>query len=112
MDEIIESQKRFYLKKFQQYGDSPQSLSWNDKKSQYLRFQKITDLFQYENSNPFSVHEIGCGLAHFNEFMINYPANISYSGSDIVAEFVETNRKKASSLFHVGSLKSSFPSFK
>lgn len=94
MDKIIESQKQFYLKKFQQYGDSPQSLSWNDKKSQYLRFQKISELFQYERSNQFSVHEIGCGLAHFKEFLINYPVSVSYSGSDIIAEFIEHNIKK------------------
>ena len=31
MKEIENSQKKFYLKKFQCYGDSPKSLSWNDK---------------------------------------------------------------------------------
>ncbi len=94
MKEITESQKFFYLKKFQQYGDSPLSLSWNDKKTQYLRFQKIAELFKYEHSNRFSVHEIGCGLAHFKEFLNEYPASISYSGSDIVEEFIGKNKIK------------------
>lgn len=94
MDELASSQKEFYLKKFQQYGDDPRSLSWNDKKSQYLRFQKIKELFKYESSNPFSVHEIGCGLGHFKEFLDEFQLSISYSGSDIVAEFIELDKKK------------------
>jgi hypothetical protein len=94
MDEIAESQKKFYLKKFHQYGDSPQSLSWNDRKTQYLRFQKVSELFKYEHSNQFSVHEVGCGLAHFKEFLNGYSASIFYSGSDIVEEFIEMNKIK------------------
>jgi hypothetical protein len=94
MDEIAESQKRFYQGKFQRYGDAPQSLSWNDKNSQYLRFQKIAELFRYDHSAQFSIHEIGCGLAHFHEFLKGYPASISYSGSDIVDEFIEADKVK------------------
>jgi hypothetical protein len=94
MDDIVSSQKKFYLKKFRLYGDNPQSLSWNDKKSQYVRFQMITELFKYERSNQFSVHEIGCGLGHFKEFLDQYMESVSYSGSDIVVEFIEIDSKK------------------
>jgi SAM-dependent methyltransferase len=89
-----ESQRDFFLKRFQQFGDSPQSLSWNDKNSQYLRFEKIADLFKYEDSGQFSVHDIGCGLGHFREFLNDHYQGISYSGSDIVEEFIAFDIKK------------------
>ena len=105
MKEIEDSQKKFYLKKFQYYGDSPKSLSWNDKNSQYLRFRKIAELFKYEGSNQFSVHEIGCGLGHFKEFLDECQESISYSGSDIVLEFIEMDKKKfPESLFFVENI--------
>jgi SAM-dependent methyltransferase len=98
-------QRDFYLKRFQQYGDSPQSLSWNDQKSQYLRFEKIADLFRYEISPQFSVHDVGCGLGHFREFLCDRFGSISYSGSDIMEEFIEFDRKKfPDSLFFVQNI--------
>jgi hypothetical protein len=101
MENIEESQKELYLKKFRAFGEDPRSLSWNDKKSQFLRFKRIAELFKYENSQlghshsePFTVHEIGCGLAHFKDFLDSSGYNCTYSGSDIVADFIEHNRRK------------------
>lgn len=94
MEKIADSQKKFYLKKYLKYGDDPRSLSYNDKITQYLRFKKIAELFKYENSEIFSIHEIGCGLAHFKEFLEGYPASISYSGSDIIEEFIKLDGEK------------------
>jgi SAM-dependent methyltransferase len=91
---IEESEKEFYLTKFRQYGDSPKSLSWNDKNSQYLRFEKIAELFKYESSPQFSVLDVGCGLGHFKEFLSERFGAISYSGSDIMEEFIEFDKKK------------------
>lgn len=91
---VEESQKSFYQGKFKKFYDSPKALSWNNKKSQYLRFQKISELFKYENSETFSVHEIGCGLAHFKEYLDEMKYNCIYSGSDILPEFIESNKKK------------------
>lgn len=87
-------QKDIYLKKFQQYGDSAETLSWNNKNSQYLRFEKITELFKYERTHHFSVHDVGCGLGHFWEFLSNRFNGISYSGSDIIEEFIEWDKTK------------------
>lgn len=94
MENISESQKFFYLSKFKKFGDSPLSVSWNDKKSQYLRFQDISELFKYEKDKSFSVHEIGCGLAHYKEFLDSLNFNVAYSGSDIVQEFIDCDREK------------------
>ena len=93
--DIEKSQKSLYLNKFKQFGENSKSLSWNDKSSQFLRFEKLSELFQFEKiDSPFSVHEIGCGLAHFIEYLKTTDFNYNYSGSDIVSEFIEYNRKE------------------
>lgn len=94
MGKIEKTQKAFYLGKFKTFGDDPRSLSWSDKKTQLLRFKRITELFKYENSHSFSVHEVGCGLAHFKEFLNTLCLNCIYSGSDIIPDFIEHNRRK------------------
>ncbi len=95
MRKLEESQKNLYFNKFLNFGDDPRSLSWNDKKSQCLRFEKISGLFKYEeNCETFSIHEIGCGLAHLKEFLDKWGYNCIYSGSDIILEFIEHNKKK------------------
>jgi hypothetical protein len=87
-------QRDFYRKKYQEYGDDPRSLSWNDRKSQFLRFDSLCDLFRFENNDRFSVHEVGCGLGHFLEYLHGRDLYPVYSGSDIVPEFIEQSKKK------------------
>lgn len=95
MRKIQESQKRLYSSKFQQYNEDPRSLSWNDKKSQELRFKKIIHLLKYQNQKEnFSLHEIGCGLGHFYEFLKTTNYSVTYSGSDIIPSFLEACQKK------------------
>jgi len=95
MSKIQDSQKRLYSQKFQQYDDDPRSLSWNDKNSQDLRFKEILDLLKYEKAdNKFTLHEIGCGLGHFYEYLKTTKYQVTYSGSDIVPSFIDTCRNK------------------
>jgi hypothetical protein len=91
---IEESQRQFYREKFLKFGDDPRALSWNDRNSQYLRFKRICDLFKYERDCSFTVHEIGCGLGHFKEYLDLAGYSLEYSGSDIVPDFIEHNKKK------------------
>lgn len=100
MKDIEESQKSFYLKNFLQFGPhDARSLSWNDMNSQFLRFKKITELFKYETdpAQPFTIHEIGCGLGHFKKYLELNHYNCLYSGSDILPEYIESNRRQFNS---------------
>jgi hypothetical protein len=94
MKRLEEGQIRFYGEKYHKFGDDPKSLSWNDKDTQDLRFRKITELFKYEEATDFSVHEVGCGLAHFKRYLEERGIKCDYSGSDIVPGFVEASRRK------------------
>jgi hypothetical protein len=94
MKGLEESQLQLYGKKFLEFGDDSKALSWNDRESQFMRFNRIAELFRYERSDRFSVHEIGCGLGHFKDFLDCTGRGCEYSGSDIVADFIERDRKK------------------
>lgn len=94
MTGLEESQRRLYRKKFLEFGDDSKSLSWNDRESQFMRFNRITELFRYERSDRFSVHEIGCGLGHFKEYLDCTGRGCEYSGSDIIADFIGQDREK------------------
>jgi len=90
---IIAEQQAYYRSLFQAHGDGPRSMGYNDTPTQHERFARLARLFDGE-SGPFTVHEIGCGLGHFGEFLTDrFPAAV-YSGSDVVDEFVADCRRK------------------
>jgi len=100
LSKIEDTQRDLYFNKYLKYGDDSRALSWNDKDSHFLRFCKITDLFKYEEiheSNKFSVHEIGCGLGHFKEYLDIKKYKCKYSGSDIIPEFINHCKNKFNS---------------
>jgi hypothetical protein len=103
-EDIVEKQRRFYLEKFKKYQDAPQSLSYNDRVTQYVRFEMLNRLFRHENEeHSFSVHEIGSGLAHYYEFLKERTRyQVEYSGSEVVEEFIRHTAGKHPSLkiFH------------
>lgn len=94
MFDIEDSQRQFYQAKFRQFGDDPASLSWNGWNGQYLRFRRICDLFRHERRGDFTVHEIGCGLGHFKDYMDVAGYGFEYSGSDIVPDFIAHDKEK------------------
>jgi SAM-dependent methyltransferase len=90
---IADRQRRFYERLFARHGDSPRALSYRDRETQFERFERLGRLFGRE-SGRFTVHEVGCGLGHFGEFLAErFPAAV-YSGSDISPQFVERCRAR------------------
>lgn len=94
MRKLIENQKEFYREKFRHFGDDPKALGYNDGESQRLRFKLLRELFRYEKGGPFSVHEVGCGLAHFWQYAQEENMNCEYSGSDICENFISRSKTK------------------
>lgn len=113
MNRLQESQIQLYYNKYLQFEDDPRSLSWNNRTSQNLRFEKILDLFKYEKyGTPFTVHEVGCGLGHFLEFLRKTNYSFTYSGSDIIQKFIGCNREKfVDTVFFLNDISASLASF-
>ncbi|WP_338864182.1 class I SAM-dependent methyltransferase [Myxococcus stipitatus] len=91
--DIAEEQRAFYSALLDQFGDDPRSLSHRDQATQYERFHRLARLFEGE-SGPISVHEIGCGLGHFGEFLQQHHPKALFSGSDIHPSFTESCARK------------------
>lgn len=70
------------------HGTSTAALGWRDADVQRRNFAAVSQIFHHE-SGPFTLHEVGCGLGHYADFLAEYFPNAIYSGSDIVPEMVE-----------------------
>jgi hypothetical protein len=90
---IRDQQRKFYGDLHRRHGDDPRSLSSRDEKTQQERFHRIAKLFTGATGS-FRVHEIGCGLGHFGDFLREHHPKAEYSGSDIVEPFVERCRER------------------
>ena len=88
------SQEKIYLDLYEHNKGTPMAVSSESQAHKSLRFTQISDLFK--NDDNFSVHDIGMGLADFYKFLSDkFPEkNISYSGSDILKEFVDESKAK------------------
>ena len=91
--DLESKQVAFYLPKFRKFHDDVRSLGWRDKESQVFRFEALEQLFYHEKRRDFSIHEIGCGLGHFYEYLRQKNYDVDYSGSDIVGELIDRCRK-------------------
>jgi hypothetical protein len=93
MSTVTEELLRLYGDGFARFGDDPKALFHNDRESQYERFHLLARLFEHE-TQPFTVHEIGCSVGHFGDYLRErYPLAV-FSGSDIYPPFVDACRQK------------------
>lgn len=89
--------RRFYLEKFQRHQDSPYSLGWNSRQSQELRYRILSQIDQFTSKKigrGTSVLDLGCGLGHLIDFWEKEGVEISYTGIDIIPEFIEAAKRR------------------
>ena len=81
LDSVVQS----YRHSFARSGDSAAAVQW-PRGRQNLRFDALT---RHIHGNSFSVLDFGCGLAHLKDYLSARFESFSYSGVDIVPEFVQ-----------------------
>jgi len=79
-----------YQAAFQEFGDSPAGVCW-PKGLQERRFHALT---RHWHIRPISVLDFGCGLAHLKPFLDQKFPSVTYTGVDIVPEFIAHNAHK------------------
>jgi len=89
---LIDQQKEYYQRLLAEHGTSPQALAYRDMETQDERFVRMERLWEHE-AGPYLVHEIGCGLGHMGEYIRRQHPLATYSGTDVLDEFVEHCRK-------------------
>jgi Methyltransferase domain len=90
---IVDEQRRLYGELYERYGNDAKALFHNDQDSQYERFSMLTRCFERETST-FTVHEIGCALGHFGQYLKDHFPQAVFSGSDIYPPFVDACRQR------------------
>lgn len=82
--------QRLYQSSFETHGDSPASLL-TPKGRGNLRYRALESLITYPGM---SVLDYGCGLGYALEYLLGLGKKISYTGVDVVPEFIDKCREK------------------
>lgn len=81
---------RSYRESFAAHGDTPAAVQW-PKGRQELRWNALTSHLPTGTQGSFL--DFGCGLGHFKGFMeARYPGS-TYTGADVVPEFIAHGRR-------------------
>jgi len=92
-DSLLNEQREIYRKNFLEYGDTPLGVFWNNRETQYLRFERLLKNFNMSRQ-PFSIHDIGCGTCALHEYLLEKKIDHSYHGTEIVHEMIKVSLKK------------------
>jgi len=99
---MISSNKEFYAKALKEYGISAQGVHWNNKYTQYKRFEILTKLIKKEIQSS-SIVDVGCGFGEYYNYLQNNRKIPSlYIGVDCESNMINISRKRFPSLdfFH------------
>lgn len=83
--------KTFYQKKFKKYGVDPHSLLWARKGAAHQRFRQIWAEIDFNNMR---ILDVGCGFGELAKFIGRKAEGFTYTGVDIVPEFIEEAKKQ------------------
>ncbi len=83
--------KTFYQTKFKKHGVAPQSLLWARKGAAHQRFRQIWAEVDFSGMR---ILDVGCGFGELAKFIGRKAEGFTYTGIDIVPEFVEEAQKQ------------------
>lgn len=86
--------KNYYSGLFEIHGRNEKALGW-DKGRQEIRFEALTRPLEIINTHEtFTLLDFGCGFGDLYKFLETKYPNMRYTGVDISAEFIESNRRE------------------
>lgn len=80
--------KDHYRRLLQEHDDPARACSWRDQDVARRNFAAVSQIFAHE-TEPFTVYDLGCGVATLAEFLGEHFPLARYSGSDILPEMIE-----------------------
>jgi SAM-dependent methyltransferase len=90
-DALVQSSRDYYEAALKKFGDSPAGVNWRDAETQTLRFDVLRSIGDLHNRR---IHDVGCGLAHFQDYLTANTAGCAYVGSDISEDMINTARAR------------------
>jgi len=90
----ILSNKKFYEKSIKEFGISAQGVHWNNKYTQYKRFEIITKLIKKDIKDSTLV-DVGCGFGeYYNYLQNNHKIPKEFIGIDCEQNMVGISKKR------------------
>ncbi|OEK05221.1 class I SAM-dependent methyltransferase [Roseivirga misakiensis] len=85
--------EKLYSDNIKKFGNSAQSVGWGNQQKQDLRFKQLLKVVG-DNSQPFSVNELGCGYGELVKYCEKHEfALTQYDGYDISADMLKAARE-------------------
>lgn len=78
--------KAYYEAALEEFGDDPRGVNWRDAESQEMRFAAISGIADLSGAR---IHDVGCGLGHFADWLRRKEINCDYIGSDISEKMID-----------------------
>ena len=90
----------YYNKAFNEHGNTPKGLAWDNQKNLDKRYEVMHDLVKYPipATPSTTILDFGCGYGGFYKWLKEHEKNIKYTGIDINKDLV----KKARELYSEG----------
>lgn len=98
----IPTNNEFYTESIKEFGISAQGVRWNNKHSQYKRFEAITKRIK-KHINVSTIIDVGCGFGEYYEYLkTNKKTPLKYIGIDCEQDMINISQKRfQSEEFHL-----------
>jgi 2-polyprenyl-3-methyl-5-hydroxy-6-metoxy-1,4-benzoquinol methylase len=90
-DWTLEKKVKSYQRSLEKHGVGFKAMQWRSEKAARLRYQQLIADIDFINK---SVLDVGCGFGDIVNYITDKTRSFSYTGVDIVPEFINTARKK------------------
>lgn len=80
---------RFFTSKLEEHGCTPQGVDLNGEKSQRVRFDQLIKVIHQNETDAFTINDLGCGYGAFFDYLKERYPNVAYTGCDISAAMID-----------------------
>lgn len=85
----------FYRDKLSTRETNAEKVGWKNQSAQQVRFEQLLKLI--DTHQPFTLNDLGCGLADYYEFLYHKNLKFSYYGYDVMADMIDRAKKRLES---------------
>ena len=99
----FENLKNHYSRLVIKYGDSYKSVDWGSENTQKIRFRTLLEALDFQSAR---ILDVGCGVGHLVDYLLENKFKGSYTGVDLVEEMVRqaANRYPEMNFIKIDSL--------
>ncbi len=90
---LLEDIAQYYNRKLAEHGATARGVDWNGPDSQFLRFEKLTQIVAGP-TEPFSLIDLGCGYAATVDYLDQRFSDFDYCGVDISEDMISAARAR------------------